>query len=48
LTVSRNGSPQARITAIVIIEPTPRGNRKLLLTPSLLTRQGTLWQLLES
>lgn len=26
----------------------PRGNRKLLLTPSLLIRQGTSWQLLES
>jgi uncharacterized protein YtpQ (UPF0354 family) len=26
----------------------PRGNRKLLLTPSLLTRQGTSWQLLGS
>jgi uncharacterized protein YtpQ (UPF0354 family) len=26
----------------------PRGNRKLLLTPSLLTRRGTSWQLLES
>jgi hypothetical protein len=34
--------------AVCEVWESPRGNRKLLFTPSLLTRQGTSWQLLES
>jgi hypothetical protein len=34
--------------AVCEVWESPRGNRKLLFTPSLLTQQGTSWQLLES